>query len=229
MKKLILFLFGAILFFWMSFSSNLSLSPSEWSVWKWCLIPVDIMLDTLWEDVSSVDIILNSSMAYVDFVSWKLFPYSFPPKVYDNWRIHIVSFALDKNNLINWTGKIWTVYYKASDMVSDWFVRFYVKGEGETVDTNVSKIWWVDTLKTTLNAFYKFDGTSCINSDVIEVTWWVSHMSYDEWLNDVLDDINSDFMLNKVIYISYYVVPLFIFILIIFLFIRKRKWKKSQR
>ena len=60
------------------------------------------MINTDDKEISATDVIIESSLEFVDFVPAKLFPYFLPPKA-QSGMIHIVGFSTDKTNRV--TGK----------------------------------------------------------------------------------------------------------------------------
>jgi hypothetical protein len=57
------------------------------------------------KEISATDIIIESSLAFVDFVPSKMFPYFLPPKVSNN-LLHLVGFTVDPKNRVTGSGSI---------------------------------------------------------------------------------------------------------------------------
>ena len=74
MKKIILL---AVLAMMMSTAAatEISFAPDHWDIQKWCLIATDVVINTDGKPVAATDVVIETSLAYVDFVpSKKLFP-----------------------------------------------------------------------------------------------------------------------------------------------------------
>jgi hypothetical protein len=69
------------------------------------MVAADIIVNTDNKDIAATDVMIESSLDFVDFVPSKMFPYFFPPKV-GNGAIHIVGFTIDPNQRVNGSGSI---------------------------------------------------------------------------------------------------------------------------
>ncbi|HCB51163.1 TPA: hypothetical protein DEP21_01070 [Patescibacteria group bacterium] len=134
---------------------------------KGCIVSVDIVMDAQGKQVSTTDIVMESSMTYVDFVPNKsLFPYYFPPVVRSNGLIHIVGFTALPEQVIIGSGTIGTLYFKASDTDPDASIRLYFLGSGNTTDTNLS-FGGVDQLQKVNQAYFVMDQSPCTHEAAV--------------------------------------------------------------
>ena len=91
MKKNILILL-AMTFWLFTFTSaqEINFSYGSWENFgKWCIVAIDINVDAKGKPIAASDIVMESSMKYVDFVPATAFPYFFPPVIRKNGLIHI--------------------------------------------------------------------------------------------------------------------------------------------
>jgi hypothetical protein len=64
-------------------------------------VAVDIVVDTSNQAIAATDIIIETSLDYVDFVpDTTFFPNFFPPKV-DDFSIHIIGFVSNPNEVVS--------------------------------------------------------------------------------------------------------------------------------
>ena len=252
MKKFTTFAFILwILSLWVVCSQSISLSPQwDWIFWNGCIVPIDVYVDTKWQEISAMDLMMESSLDYIDFVPSNMFPYFFKPIIETNWLIHVVGFTVDPSERVMWAWKIWTLYFSPKDWTNDWIVRFYFLWEGETVDTNLSIAWWIDVLKEVWSALVEFSPSlpSCEDNtkndksikkqdDSTNISWWFWDLSYDEVLDQTMKKIDKNYgkssfldVLKKHIFIV-----IFLLLIIIILLIRailsfekeSNKWEKK--
>lgn len=86
-----------------SAATEIRFSPDGGDIQNTCLMAADVMIDTDGKAVAATDVVIQSSLEYLDFVPNKesgLFPYFFPPKVKDN-VVHIVGFIADPKYTVN--------------------------------------------------------------------------------------------------------------------------------
>jgi hypothetical protein len=77
-------------------AAEISFDPASGSFGNDCVVPVKIMIDTFDKTISATDIVLESSMEFVDFVPSNALPYFLPPKI-DGSVVHIVGFAVQED------------------------------------------------------------------------------------------------------------------------------------
>jgi hypothetical protein len=168
-------------------------------------------------------------MEFVDFVPGEAFDYIIPPKVLDNDIISLWAFS-DPDNLLEWKGIIWKLYLLANEIDNDAYVKFHFQWEGQTVDTNLSAIWGVDTLKQIHNGIYTLDGEACVHEvNNIEVEWWVATVDYEEAIEDLVDTFEKKGRSQKIISFvksrSFLLILWVIVLLFLILILNKNKWK----
>jgi hypothetical protein len=66
------------------FATEITFSPATGDLAKGCLITADVMIDTDNQEISATDLIIESSLDFVDFVPSDMFPYFLPPKTKSN-------------------------------------------------------------------------------------------------------------------------------------------------
>jgi len=251
MKKF-LCLIVSIIWMWIWFvgAQSISLEPQwNWVFWYDCMVPIDVYMDTNWYEISAIDLMIESSMEYKDFVPSDLIPYFFKPIIRDNGLVHIVWFTVDPSERINWEWKIWTVYFLPNEWDSDWIVRLYFLWEWETTDTNLWIAWWIDVLKEVWQASVRFltDLPSCavknsdnISNDKIEavevqITWWFETLTYEEVLDNTIKTIDVKYSshsfwdcLTGRMWV--FVISILILLIIILLLLKKvkNKWNKNK-
>jgi hypothetical protein len=54
------------------------------------VVPIDVYVDTNQQEVSAIDLVMETSLIYKDFVPTNVFPYYLPPVVRSNGLVHIV-------------------------------------------------------------------------------------------------------------------------------------------
>lgn len=211
-------------------ASELYLYPDRWDFGKNCVIEFDIVVDTMWSQVMWTDLMLDTSMEFVDFVPWDIFDYIIPPQIVENGIISLWAFS-DPDNLLEWKWTIWKLYLLSNGIDNDAFVRFYFQWVGNTVDTNLSAKWGIDTLIKVHNGEYTFDGDSCVHEvDNIQVEWWISNIEYDEAIEELVDTLErrgnvenlKSFLKSRGIVLLWIIVWLFLILVL-----KKNKWKKT--
>jgi hypothetical protein len=65
------------------------------------LVPIDVYVDTQGQEVSAMDLMMETSLSYKDFVPTTIFPYYLPPVVRSNGLLHIVGFTVDPSERFN--------------------------------------------------------------------------------------------------------------------------------
>ncbi len=155
MKKIITLLTLSCLFS-ISMATEISFSPEKWEVANNCLVALDIMIDTDNKEIAASDIVIESSLDFVDFVPSKLFPYFLPPKVSNN-LIHLVWFTVDPKNRVQGSWSIGTLYMQQKNTSdADGTLKLYFKKKWDTTDSNLSIAWWIDILDSVGSAYFTF-------------------------------------------------------------------------
>ncbi len=208
-------------------AAEISFSPDYGEIQKWCLLPVDIFIDAKGNNVAATDVVIESSLAYVDFVpSKKVFPYFFPPKIKNN-AIHIVWFIDNPNTPVTGSGIIGRIFLKQQNPTdTDGVIRLYFAGTGKTYDSNLSILWWVDVLDTLGSGYYRFvDSWSCEYPANSTIAGWFAHMSPEQALNATINDIHHKQLIDKLLSRKTIVSFFGILVLATILFIYFKKWR----
>lgn len=208
MKKFVYSVVSIVLA-WVSFvwAQSISFVPQWDSIfWYNCTVPIDVYINTNWQEISAIDLVMESSMYYVDFVPSDFVPYFLKPIVKENGLIHVVWFTVDPSERVNWEWKMGTIYFRPKQWDIDWIVRLYFLWEWDTSDTNLSIAWWVDVLRDVWQASVKFskDLPSCVvenesvssteNVQIEEkINWWFADLTYDEVLENTVKVIDKDY------------------------------------
>jgi len=215
-----------MMMFSVSTAAEISFSPNIWSIGKWCLVTTDIVIDTQGKEIAATDIIIESSLEFVDFVPSKLFPYFLPPKVRGN-IIHLVGFTTDKSNRVTGNWSIGTLYMQQKDTNTiDWSLKLYFTKAWDTTDSNLSIAWWVDVLDTVGDGYYTFDATNICEHTAAGIDGWIANIS----LNDMMRKMtpgqrfkNIDIQKILLIFGGFVVVGI-----VLFMYYKKHKlWKNS--
>jgi len=220
MKKLFYFV-PMLLLIWFSFSANLSISPSEWTLWTNCIEEFDITLDMFWDEkIIASDIVLESNMEFVEFINWTIFEYSAPAK--QRWNLtKLLLFATKGNEIVEWWN-VWKIYFNVGSGVDEPYINFVFSGVGVTTDTNLSidgsdilqsVRWWQYTLNM---------NKECVHDATLNLS--------GENLGEFIDRFESDHKSEKFIkfivdnkFIIIWGFVLWLGILLILLFSRKKK------
>lgn len=197
-KKIWLFIVSLFSICGFALAQNITFGVQwDWNFWYGCIVPIDVYVDTQWQEISAMDIIFESSMEYKDFENTDLFPYYFPPAVKDNWLVHIIWFTVDPSERFNGAGKIGTLYFQQKGNSIDGAVKLYFLGEWETIDTNLSMAWGIDVLRQVWDAFVKFDEnlTKCtqenIESELSDIDGYADK-DFTEAVNETFDQVAKD-------------------------------------
>ena len=248
MKKFVYSIVSIIwLWIWFVWAQSISFVPQWGSIfWNGCTVPIDVYINTNWQEISAVDLVMESSMDYVDFVPSDFVPYFFKPVVKGNWLIHVVWFTVDPSERLNWEWKMWTVYFSPRQWDIDGVVRLYYLWEWETSDTNLSIAWWEDVLKDVWEASVKFsnDLQPCIHESgngsaeenvQIEnkIDWWFAELTYDEVLENTVKTIDKKYWKtsfwqicsHRIIWI--FLILILLIIILLLLKKEKNKWNKN--
>jgi len=113
MKKFVYSIVSIIwVWIWFVWAQSISFVP-QWgsNFWNGCTVPIDVYINTNWQEISAIDLMMESSMDYVDFVPSDFVPYFLKPIVKQNGLIHVVWFTVDPSERLNWEWKMWTVYF----------------------------------------------------------------------------------------------------------------------
>lgn len=222
-SKSLIFLFTLCSILSITFASEIKLSPAAGDMGDWCMIAVDIIADTQGKTIAAADVIMESSMKFVDFVPGDSFPYFLPPKV-ESTVVHIVWFAVEASQRISWIHKIWTAYFqKRSIWDRDWAVHLYFTKTWDTIDSNLSIAGWIDTLQKVSWVEYTFDWTSECTHEVASITDWIQDVPLDVTLKKIALDASAS---SSHTYIYRLSGLLLLIILWLIYFAKTRKWKK---
>ncbi|HKL43825.1 MAG TPA: hypothetical protein VJ892_00935 [Candidatus Absconditabacterales bacterium] len=229
MKKLFISLLAIGFSFGMLLASELYISPDQGDFGKNCVLEFDIIASTMADQVMGTDVMLDTSMEFVDFVPGDAFEYSLPPKVSENGVISLGAFS-NPDNLFQGEGIIGTIYLKSNEVNNDGYIRFYFKGQGDTSDTNLSIKGGIDTLKEVNNGVYTFNGESCVH-EVNNIEGGLAGKDYDKAINDLANEFEKKGKIQKIVGFftsTTFLVGLGIVVLIIMIILfRIKKGKKS--
>ena len=214
-----------------STASEIRFSPENWDIKKWCLVATDIVFDTTNANVAATDVVIESSLEYVDFVPYKdpsknSFPNFLPPQTGNN-IVHIIWFISNPKKTVTGTWTMGKIFFRQkSPADNDGSIKIYLKSKWNTTDTNLSILWGIDVLDTVGSGYYRFvDTWDCTYPADYEITWWFAHMSAEESLHNTFTSIqrqeNRNLLLSWKILIV--LVGAGILITLLFIFIKKRK------
>jgi len=226
MKK-ILGIVTLIMIFGVCTATEIRFSPDVWNIGKGCLVAADIIIDTDDKEISATDIIIESSLEFVDFVPTNMFPYFLPPKVSDGLT-HLVGFTVDPQYRVKGKASIGTIY-----MQQKWYnenngaMKLYFKKKWDTTDSNLSVAGGIDILDTVWSAYYTFTASgACIHNAGEEIVWWIAKKSlrqmlaklnHNQWIQDTF---------SRKTLVSF--TGLLIIITLLFLYYRiSKQWKKQ--
>jgi|GEM_PF-941148 len=95
-----------------STATEIRFSPDNGNIQKTCLVAADVFVNTDDKKIAATDIVIESSLEYMDFVPNKnLFPYFFPPKTGDN-VVHIIGFISNPKNTITGSGIVGKIFFR---------------------------------------------------------------------------------------------------------------------
>lgn len=230
-KKILisLLLVGFSFFASVSLAQSISFSvEGDWNFGYGCPVAIDVYADTQGEEISAMDLMMETSLMYKDFVPTQMFPYFLPPVVRSNWLLHVVGFTVAPTERVIWSGKIGTLYFDQKEWFQDGTVRLYFLGEWNTTDSNLSKVWWIDALKTVGEAHVKFSTTlpACEYAAAV-ISGGFAWMSYQDSLNSTLQKIYDKygkisfwtFLQNNI----FFVIALFLLIVVILVLIYRKQ------
>lgn len=183
MMKKVFALLGFICMFSIAAWREITFFPATGEMTQWCLVATDIVIDTENIDVAATDIVIESSLDFVDFVPSDMFPYFLPPKVM-SWLVHIVWFTLDNNNRVNGKWSIGTLYMKQKNPTDkNGSVKLYFKKKWDTIDSNLSIAGGIDVLDTVWSAYYTFvNSGACLHGSAEDIAWWIANKTLDQML-----------------------------------------------
>lgn len=202
---------------------------------KWCLIPVDVYVDTAWENIYTAWITVRSSLEFVDFVlgTWA-FPHVTPPVVSED-LVKFVTLINISEWAFNWQWKMWTVYYKWGDQ--DWI--YEINLIADWIDkSKLNDNYWTDYLtESSWTAIEISDSVdSCVSEDNLSVEWGFGDQTYDEAIESLMIDLLADEQvlhdallkakIQKYAKISAIIIAvLLVWVVVLFSYKRKIKWK----
>lgn len=226
-----LFLLGLFSLSSISFSQNISFSvEGDGNFGNGCVVPVDVYVDTEWQEISAVDLMMETSLTYKDFVpTEEMFPYFLPPVTRSNWLLHIVWFTVDPSERVIWSGKIWTIYFEQKSWFPDGTVRLYFLWEWNTTDSNLSKVGGVDVLKKVWDANVVFspDLPACIHEVAAVISGGFAGISYQQSLDSTMQKIYDKywkisfwlFLQNNI----FFVIAFFLLIILVLVLVYRKQ------
>jgi hypothetical protein len=174
--------------FGVSTATEIKFSPDVWNIWKGCIVATDIIVNTDNKEIAATDIIIESSMEFVDFVPSNLFPYFLPPKVNES-VLHLVGFTVDPQHRMKGTWSIGTLYMKQKNTTdSNGSLKLYFTKVWDTTDSNLSVAWGIDVLDTIGDAYYTFTDENICTHEAAGINWWIGDMT----LTDMSKQISRD-------------------------------------
>ena len=209
-------------------AAEIKLVPSTGSFGDGCTIPVEIWIDTDNKTISATDVMMESSMEFLDFIPTKVFPYFLPPTVMSN-TVHLIWFAVEPTQRVSWRSLLWTVYFKKRTLSDrDWAIRLYFTNAWDTIDSNLSMPWWIDILDKVNSAYYTFDGTGGCIHDISALSGWIKNVS----LEAALAKVSWATMWERFLAVvgNHYLIGLLVGLIIVWGFYLAiwRKWKRRQ-
>jgi len=213
-----------------STASEIRFSPDSWEIKKWCLVAVDVMVDTSNQAIAATDVVIESSLEYVDFVPNKtLFPNFFPPKVSD-YKIHIIGFVSTPQGVVSWRGSIGTLFLKQKSPTDmDGKIQLFFAGAWKTHDSNLSKLWWIDILESVGKWLYRFtDNGECTYPADYDIVGGFAHMSAEEWLDETIKTLRTQEIMTRLFTRKNLILFSWLLALLIIAFIyyrKQRAWK----
>ena len=211
-------------------ATEIRFSPDVWDIQKWCLVAADVFVEMGNNQVAATDIVIESSLEYMDFVPNKnLFPYFFPPQTWEN-TVHIIGFISNPKNTISWSGIVGRIFFKQKlSTDTDGSIKLYFAGQGKTYDTNLSILWGIDVLQNVGSGYYQFvDDWPCEYPANYEIVWGFAHMSAQDALNKTIRSIQRQQWLKQLLTWKTLIAFawLLIIITILFIYVKSRKqWK----
>lgn len=217
---------------WVSTGAEIRFFPDEWTIQKWCLVAVDIMVDTTNQKIATTDIMIETSLDYVDFVPNKdFFPNFFPPKTGD-FKIHIIGFVSNPKNVLSISGSIGRLFLKQKSLTdSDGKIQLYFDGKEKTYDSNLSILWWRDILEKTGKWLYRFvKSWECVYPTDYEIVGGFWHMSAEENLKQTMKKISVQENLARIFSSKNLLIisGICILLMITFIYYKKQKLWKTQ-
>lgn len=216
-------------------AQSITLELSWWEkVWKWCLIPVDVYVDTEWVRIDTTSIFVKSNLKFVDYVSTWIFPHVLKVLDSDDMIWFVSSVDLTKWSF-DWNSKIWTLYYLA-----DWdeWNLYWIELLYDWWDTTSALFkWGVNYLKwpSWVGVIISSDMDECVNENQV-IDWWYWDLTYDEAVDLMITSmteeqnvIQKNYRLNKILSllkIYWPIVLIIIALAFVLLYYKKRsKWK----
>lgn len=194
MKKL-LGIATAIMIIGTCTATEISFSPTDGNIGKGCLVATEIIIDAGDKEIAATDIIMETSLTFVDFVPSSLFPYFLPPKVEGN-IIHLVGFNVDPDKRMTGKWSLWTLYMKQKNTSdANGSIKLYMNKAWDTTDSNLSVAWGVDVLDTVGIASYTFVDTGvCVHDAAEDIDGGINNKS----LRMLLAKLDRDQMIQRI-------------------------------
>lgn len=212
-----------------SIAAEITFSPDAWKIKPGCLVAVDVMIDTAGQAIAATDVVVNTTLEYIDFVPTKeLFPHFFPPIV-NNSTIHIIGFISNPKATINGSWSIGKLFLRQkNDTDIDGKLTLYFAGTGKTHDSNLSILWWIDILEKKSEGMYNFvEDATCAYPADYDIVWWFSHMAPEDALNKTIKTIQRQQRFTRRNILP--LLALLITIIVLFVIYKKRQhsWKTA--
>ncbi len=209
-------------------ASEIKFSPDQWNIKNWCLVATDVFIDTNTNQIAATDIVMESSLEYMDFVPNKengLFPYFFPPKTGNN-IVHIIGFISDPKKTVSWSWIIGKLFFRQrSTTDTNGSIKLYFAGKWKTYDSNLSILWGKDILDTVGSASYTFsESGSCEYPADYKIIGWFSHMSPEAALQATINKIKwQQWLQNFFSFRTLIGLIWLIIIILLFIYFKKKK------
>jgi hypothetical protein len=140
------------------------------------------------DEMTTVDIVLESNMKFVKFENSDIFGYSVPPR--EEWNIvKLLLFSSNGEKISEWW-KVWTLYYDTSNVEWEPYIKYVFYGVWETIDTNVN-IAWADILTNV--RWWTFTLSDAKNCEILPLS--INSSTWD--LDSFIDEFNSDHQMER--------------------------------
>jgi len=209
-------------------ATEIRFSPDTAEIKSGCLVAVDVIIDTSEQAIAATDVVIETSLEYVDFVpSKELIPNFFPPKVSD-YNIHIIGFVSNPKDTVKGSGSIGTLFLKQKNITdADGNLKLYFAWPGKTYDSNLSILWGIDILEKTGEGMYRFvENAACDYPADYEIVWGFAHMSPEEALTKTIHKMQRKERLSRRNILPWVMILIIITLLFIY---RRRKHSWEQR
>ena len=211
-----------------STATEIRFFPDSWEIQKGCLVAVDVIIDTSEQAIAATDVVIETSLEYIDFVPNKtLLPNFFPPKVSD-YSIHIIGFVSNPKATVKGSGSIGTLFLKQKNSTdADGNLKLYFAWLGKTYDSNLSVLWGIDILEKAWEGMYRFvDTATCEYPADSTIVGGFAHMSAEKALSKTINALKRKERLSRRNIVPWITILIIISILFIY---RKKKHSWEHR